>query len=444
MLAVGRIPNIQSSAQQIDRLLQTLRPNWPTRGWTAVSIIGEYIRNEQLDNIEAAGWLEFIYFNPKVTGGSGLVLAFPVNEPSAYIRLISSQPTITQQTLQSGISHLREQHATTTDIYLAPVTRKIMLFSTSRKAIELARALYLREEQGLLPDSTGVLSLHIQPKRIFNTHNIEISQALQQLRNDISIDIAKRYSYLKGPTQRLLQSFLNTINSLASQVVLAEMNVSFNNEQLVIKTESHFSDDSIATYMRSMNNQSQDDLLKYITDRFTTFSWGVHTPEAINILASGFGQIASNALEGAVNSDARNNLLKCFNSFIDLQPTASLSGTLANEHLAPAQVTIVKINNDKNMPNFIKHLKTLLNPGQGLVDSLERSGIAAILTHTPKVWVDSKENVEIDRLELALRISGITDNDALSPPLSHRFTTMLLPTIAGQRKQPVQTSDPAQ
>ncbi|MHC4883652.1 MAG: hypothetical protein ACYTGH_01060 [Planctomycetota bacterium] len=428
---VTRIPHIQEWGPKIDQFLLGIRPNWPSKGWNALTPIGQFLRNPSLDNIEAPGWMEILIFNPKVTGSPSIVLAFPVSEPSAYIRHLASQPAITNQTVGAGISHLRESHGSSTDLYLSPVATRIMLFSTNRKTVELAVELYRKEENGLLPDAQGDMEFHLNPKRVLKAHSIEIDQDLRQLRDDIGNDLVESAAQLSAPVKRVLHSGLSELKGLAGQIVQVRGVLSLEEDHLLLKTTTSYTEDELAGYFRQ-EPRLRPALLKQLPARSLTHSWSAVSIGNVRSLAAGLARTAATGLDGAVNSNARQSCSDFLEAFLAMGPTETVAATLAPSKEVSrhqGQVRLLSVRHPQGLKVCIQRLKTMLAPGSGLVDSFERSGIAVIVTHQPRAWTDPASGVSVQSLTLIARATGKGASGGMTQDILQFRHTLYMATL---------------
>jgi len=231
LLAVARVADAAAFGADLDRLLEAIAPDWTEPG-LFVNRVGAFVRDPGLTHLRRDGFVEAILLNPKRYQGSSVVVAFPSEDPEAYVRSLIARGEMRERLSEPPLRHLTEQgpEGPPTDLYVAPVEAGVVVFGLDPKAVETGYQVYAQAAEGLLPDASADLEVRVHLKRLVSdmAYGADLEQGLFRLQEDLAADLAPDAQAVRDRVARILRTGLADLQTGLKQVRRAHASVRLN------------------------------------------------------------------------------------------------------------------------------------------------------------------------------------------------------------------------
>ncbi|MFW5856662.1 MAG: hypothetical protein ACOCX4_02195 [Planctomycetota bacterium] len=430
LVAIVRIEDLRQWGEKMDAFLRDIAPaDWTLPGAT-LRVVGEYLRNPGLENVSERAFLEGLVFMPRRGELASPVLAFPVDEPQTYVRLLSSQATISSQAGPDGIIHFREELEQARDFHLCTVRDRIVIFGADRSSVNAARTLYEDAEGSLLSRSPADMEIRFHLKRYLNANAAGIDRALARLREDLTEDLSRDETHLREPLGRLFGSVLGEARGLSAQfgrlrlLLLVDRALPITGERrdaLEAHVDLTFEAGTAGAFLAQAAPRPPR-LLTLVPEEVASVDWTALNPPTVRAYLTGLGRTAAAALRGPLGARARAAVEETLERLLDLQPTESVSATLPGSGGGINRLCAIRVTRGADAPPVLTHALRQLRRDGPLAEDLARNNLALSVEPVDRAPMALRSDGGFVRAyELVFRITASDDLDiARAAPLEFR------------------------
>lgn len=398
LLLALNIPDLRGTATRVDRFLATITGGALGTPGQTLRQIGDLLRNPGLDNIAEGAFLELLSFVPQ-RQGTPWVLAFPVNEPQTYVRLLSSQAGISSQASGPGLIHFREQRAGITDFYLATVRKQLVVFGYDRAVVRRAAALYAPGARPLLQARQGDMAFLVSLERLRDSTRGQVDRAVQQLQSDLTRDLTQPDAPERESVERLVRQALARLRELYAQLqrlqghlvlehplVLREAPAR-DTRALYLRLALHCSAGDLATFLGSATPRTPE-LLGYLPAGTLSFDWSAPGENQLRALTMGLTERLLDGLREPLSGPAQQELNEWLAQATALPIIESAAATVRyrQPENAPGQLhrlLLLRLARPIDLPAWLDTVARATAAPGALRRELRQNGIALTLTRTP-------------------------------------------------------------
>ncbi len=387
-----RINNIQRFGTQFDNMLSSIAPGWTLPG-VSIRPITSYLHIPDFSSLKDDSFLECLVFKSNKNRKYFSITAVSVDDPSLFLRQVESRSTIMNNSIGGSITHFRELHAHGGDFYVAVVHDNLILFGSDKETMLFAYAFYSKLRAGALNKNQSDLDVYLHCKRILINYASLIDKTLARVEEDIANDLSVGDNQKnKQSFKRITEESLSEIRHLVNQLVKLKLSLTFNNSKVEIASNIEIEDGPLAQVIKD-TTPSEPKLIKYLPTSTVMMAWKKVSITGFDLVSTRIASIMALVLEGAVDSETKDNIESIKKQIILMKPSEVVSAPIAspidptNRELTihggikADKVAIVMLDNPSAFSLFIEKISEILGPRSSFVEQLERNGVTVVFTH---------------------------------------------------------------